>query len=68
MPIVFLSKVILGDIEPVSGFWVKFEKKILFHEGKFKIVKEKAQRDKQINLICYCFVLAKVLAARFLVA
>jgi len=60
--------VIIGDIEPVPGFWVKFEKKILFTDEKFQLAKDKTQIDKQINLILYCFIVAKITAARFLLA
>jgi hypothetical protein len=68
-PVVFLSKVIIGDLEPIEGFWLGFERKVLFNaDNKLTLAEKEQQKDKQVNLILYCFILAKILGARFLVA
>ena len=50
-------------MEPIEGFWLGFERKVLFSNDK-----KLTFGDKQVNLIIYCFILGKILGARLLVA
>ena len=67
-PVQFLSKVISGELEPVLGYWLEFERKALFKQGKFCLEEQGYQRDKQVDLIIYSFILVKVIGARLLCA
>lgn len=68
VPVIFLSKVIAGELKTSKSFWLPFEQKVLFKSGELAFSQDSDQQEKQLVLAVYCFFVCKVLAARLVLA